>query len=164
MNELVVGDFLITPAAHQVDIVVKVTDPDGVEVVRKEREKEGKFAFTASKQGEFRVCFSNLAMSQRTVEFSFKTGVGAKDYTTVAKKDNLKPLEVELRRLEDMTGQLHQEMLEQQDRFGQMRRLSERTHSRLLFMSFMSLGILAVLYVIQTLYLRAFFRKKKLID
>jgi len=55
-------------------------------------------------------------MTQKTVTFSFKTGVNAKDYSSVAKKDNLKPLEVELRKLEDTTALIHEELLYMKER------------------------------------------------
>jgi hypothetical protein len=42
-----------------------------------------------------------IGLQQKSVEFQFKTGVQAKDYSSVAKKGNLKPIEVEVKRLED---------------------------------------------------------------
>ncbi len=60
-------------------------------------------------------------MNSKTIEFNFRTGVNAKDYSTVAKKGNLKPLEVELRRLEDLTASIHEEMLFLKEREQEMR-------------------------------------------
>ena len=54
----------------------------------------GKFAFTANDAGAHKVCFVNNGQLSRRVVFDFLTGVDAKDYTELAKKEHLQPLEV----------------------------------------------------------------------
>ena len=60
-------------------------------------------------------------MSQKTVTLNLKTGVNAKDYSAVAKKDNLKPLEIELRRLEDQVQAIHDDLQYMRGREENMR-------------------------------------------
>eukprot|EP01006_Ploeotia_vitrea_P019494 TRINITY_DN516_c0_g1_i1.p2 TRINITY_DN516_c0_g1~~TRINITY_DN516_c0_g1_i1.p2 ORF type:complete len:223 (+),score=106.75 TRINITY_DN516_c0_g1_i1:39-671(+) len=164
-NELIVGDFVVTPGSRtHNDVIVRVTGPSNQILYQKEGTAEGKFAFTTNEIGEYKVCFSNMAMSQKTIKFSFKTGVNAKDYTTVAKKDNLKPLEVELRRLEDTTAAIHEELLYMREREEVMRNTNESTHSRVLWFSVLSMVILVSLSTAQIFYLKSYFRKRKLID
>jgi hypothetical protein len=52
-----------------------------------------------------------LQIPSRTVLLTMKTGVEARDYAEVAKKENLKPLEIELRKIEDAAERLKNDML-----------------------------------------------------
>lgn len=54
----------------------------------------GKFAFTASDAGAHKVCFVNNGPVSRRIAFDFSSGVGARDYAEIAKKEHLQPLEV----------------------------------------------------------------------
>eukprot|EP00455_Lapot_gusevi_P008119 TRINITY_DN134_c0_g1_i2.p2 TRINITY_DN134_c0_g1~~TRINITY_DN134_c0_g1_i2.p2 ORF type:complete len:110 (-),score=38.83 TRINITY_DN134_c0_g1_i2:93-422(-) len=109
------------------------------------------------------MCFTNIGLSQKTVSFILKTGVNAKDYSAVAKKDNLKPLEVELRRLEDIVQSIHDDMLYLRSREEEMRNTNESTNARVLWFSLLSMMILVALGTWQILFLRRFFESKKLI-
>lgn len=52
-----------------------------------------------------------MQIPSRTVTLSMKSGVEAKDYEEVAKKENLKPLELELRKIEDAAAKIKDDML-----------------------------------------------------
>jgi hypothetical protein len=117
-GELLIGDFSISPADGRVSVAV--TDPLANTVYSKAVQSEGKFAHTASKPGEYRMCFHNSeGVSQKTIALTLSSG--GRDYKEMAKKDNLKPLELELKRLEDTIVQIHQEMKFLQQREVQMR-------------------------------------------
>jgi len=161
-NELIVGDYTVEPAAN--DVNTRVFNSLGAVLFEKNNANDGKFAFTTTVQAEYSLCFANTGGSVKTVSFSFKTGVNAKDYTSVAKKDNLKPLEVELRRLEDTTAQIHEEMLAMKERETAMRKTNETTNARVLWYSVFSMVTLLSLVAAQIFYLKSYFKKRKLID
>lgn len=117
---MVVGDFSSSPVGLS-ELTVRVTSPMQTTLFSKAACQDGKFAFTAPVQGEYTFCFENLGMSQKTIKFDLKTGVHAKDYSAVAKKDHLKPIEVELRRLEDMVQSVHEDMSYLRTREEEMR-------------------------------------------
>jgi len=91
-----------------------VTSPEGDVLYSKSDDAKGKFALTATEDGIHQMCFHNRGAFCKRVEsrrrcltgrccagpqprnivFSFKHGVDAKDYSGVAKKDHLEPLEV----------------------------------------------------------------------
>jgi hypothetical protein len=50
-----------------------------------------------------------------------KLGVEANDYTNLAEQEHLKPIEVELRRMEDVVQEIHQELLYMREREALMR-------------------------------------------
>jgi hypothetical protein len=119
-SEMVVGDFSSTPAGLS-ELNVRVTSPVQTTLFSKPSCSEGKFAFTTSAQGEYQFCYENLGLTQKQIKVDLKTGVHAKDYSSVAKKDHLKPIEVELRRLEDIVQSVHEDMNYLRSREEEMR-------------------------------------------
>jgi hypothetical protein len=108
-----------------------------------------------------------------------KHGVEAKNYEELAKAEKLKPLEVELRRLEDLSESIVQDFAYMRQREEEMRNtngkamnillnsyyhISESTNSRVLYLSIFSMLCLLGLATWQVLYLRRYFKAKKLID
>ena len=92
-----------------------VTDTTGHHLVNRENvEKDGKFAFTTDKYDVFEICFissvpSNVRGARHEVFLATKHGVEAKNYDGVGEAAKLKPLEVELKRLEDMSESIVQD-------------------------------------------------------
>ena len=72
----------------------QVTGPDGKTEFRDADSVTGKFSFTADDGGSHSVCLTNLSPHQRRVELMWAAGVGTIDYADMAKKEQLKPLEV----------------------------------------------------------------------
>ena len=87
----------------------------------------GKFAFTTEEYDNFEVCFSNgggqagLKVPPREVTLILKHGVEAKNYEETGKAEKLKPLEVELRRLEDLSESIVNDFSYMKQREEQMR-------------------------------------------
>jgi hypothetical protein len=143
-------------------VSVTVADTTGSSVYSKSVSDAGKFAHTASASGEYRMCFHNSeSPSLKTVSLSLSAG--GRDYAEMAKKDNLKPLEIELKRLEDAVGQIHQEMKFLQTREQQMRATNDSTASRVWWWSILSILVLLAVNGGQIFYLKSFFKAKKLI-
>ncbi|CAH0478303.1 unnamed protein product [Peronospora belbahrii] len=122
-----------------------------------------KFSFTANTGGNYAVCFRNNNDKSVRVLLDFKHGVEAKDYTEVAKREHLMPVEKELRKMEDAVDEIHREMLYMREREAMMRNTNESTNSRVLWFSFISILVLVGMGVWQVLYLKKFFKSKKLI-
>ncbi|KAG6576433.1 transmembrane emp24 domain-containing protein 10-like [Phytophthora cinnamomi] len=122
-----------------------------------------KFSFTADAGGNYAVCFVNSNDKPVRVMLDFKHGVEAKDYTEVAKREHLMPVEKELRKMEDTVDEIHREMLYMREREATMRNTNESTNSRVLWFSFFSIVVLLGMGVWQVMYLKKFFKSKKLI-
>jgi len=76
----------------------------------------------------------------------------------------LKPLEIELRRLEDLSDSIVNDFQYMKQREEEMRSTNESTNSRVLYFSVFSMLCLVGLATWQVLYLRKFFKSKKLIE
>jgi len=169
-NVVVTGEYEISEANTQ-RATISVTDTRGHTLFKREdfTEQKGRFAFTADEYDIFDICFvtklpQGLNGVQREVHLTMKHGVEAKNYEELAKAEKLKPLEVELRYLEDLSESIVQDFAYMRQREEDMRTTNESTNSRVLYLSVFSMVCLLCLAVWQVLYLRRYFKAKKLID
>ncbi|CAJ0589207.1 unnamed protein product [Cylicocyclus nassatus] len=170
-NIVVTGEYEISEAAGY-SASVHVTDTRGHTLYKREKfhETKGKFAFTTDEYDIFEICISNHAPAgtgqgqAREVSLKMKHGIEAKSYDDIAKAEKLKPLEVELRRLEDLSDQIVKDFAFMRQREEEMRNTNESTNSRVLYLSIFSMLCLLSLAAWQVMFLRNYFKQKKLID
>ncbi|KAF2363988.1 GOLD domain [Trinorchestia longiramus] len=165
---LVTGDYKIGNAVGQV-VDLKVTDGKGHILFSKDEADGGKFAFTTEDYDVFEICFiSRVQQGHRgivqEVTLDTKHGVEAKSYEALGEAAKLKPLEIELKRLEDLSESIVKDFVYMRQREEEMRDTNESTNSRVLYFSLFSLCCLVGLATWQVLYLRKFFKAKKLIE
>ncbi|XP_014319550.1 transmembrane emp24 domain-containing protein 10 isoform X2 [Myotis lucifugus] len=147
--------------------IVEITDSAGHILYSKEDATKGKFAFTTEDYDMFEVCFESKGtgrLPDQLVILDMKHGVEAKNYEEIAKVEKLKPLEVELRRLEDLSESIVNDFAYMKKREEEMRDTNESTNTRVLYFSIFSMFCLIGLATWQVFYLRRFFKAKKLIE
>ncbi|XP_042218400.1 transmembrane emp24 domain-containing protein bai-like isoform X1 [Homarus americanus] len=168
---LVSGEYEIQESPGQ-KVDIQVTDSKGHHLYVKEEAENGKFIFNTEDNDVYEVCFiSRVPPTQRGIqqEITIKTkhGVEAKTYEAqmfLGEAAKLKPLEIELKRLEDLSESIVQDFSYMRQREEEMRDTNESTNSRVLYLSLFSLCCLIGLATWQVLYLRKFFKAKKLIE
>jgi len=149
---------------------VEVVDPKGA-VVATETTGAGKFVFTtqARADGEYQACFSVKGagganqVSAGRVTLDWKTGVAAKDWGVIAKKEHMDEIAVEARKLSELVDEIHRDMIALVRRERAMRDLSEATNSRIKWLSLLCLTVCLGLGVSQIFYLKQFFKRKKIL-
>eukprot|EP01023_Acetabularia_acetabulum_P020266 TRINITY_DN2048_c0_g1_i1.p3 TRINITY_DN2048_c0_g1~~TRINITY_DN2048_c0_g1_i1.p3 ORF type:complete len:236 (-),score=46.28 TRINITY_DN2048_c0_g1_i1:180-887(-) len=168
-NVLVVGDYKAFDKNNYnlpVNIDAKVDNPKGFALYNQKNQDAGQFVFTTEMSGDYKACFSvktlNTAQNTR-IRLDWKTGVAAKDWDTIAKKENLNAMATELRKLEEIVKEIHTEMLELRKREEEMRAMNEATNSRVAYYSGLSVMICVGLAGWQLWYLKKFFQRKKLL-
>lgn len=165
-NVLVTGEYEIQDNGQRTDLIV--TDSRSHILYSKESATKGRFAFTTEEYDQFEVCFTSVSSGgvapEKEVFLSLKHGIEAKNYEDIAKAEQLKPLEVELRRLEDLSKSIVDDFAYMRAREEQMRDTNESTHSRVMYFSLFSMLCLLGLATWQVLYLRRYFKAKKLIE
>ncbi|KAL7208776.1 hypothetical protein ACSBR1_030498 [Camellia fascicularis] len=148
-------------------ISASVTSPFGNNLHRQENVTHGQFAFTTKEAGNYGACFwvdgNHQGGQDVPVSLEWRVGVNAKDWETVARKEKIEGVELELMKLEGAVQAIHQNLIYLKDREAEMREVSERTNSRVAWFSIMSLGVCIVVSGLQLWHLKSFFRKKKLI-
>lgn len=124
-----------------------------------------KFAHTSSIAGEYRTCFANNeGSSAKTISFVLRTGLNAnKDYASIAKQQSLKPIEVQLKKLEDTVTGIYSDMKYMKGREKDMRQINDSIGRRVTWMSVCSLIFLVSAKAAEIVYLRRYFHAKRLI-
>ncbi|MBA0625876.1 hypothetical protein Godav_003625 [Gossypium davidsonii] len=146
---------------------LQVTSPFGNNLHHNENATHGQFAFTTSESGNYLACFwkdgSHQKDSELTLGVDWKTGIAAKDWESVAKKEKIEGVELVLRRLQGIVETIRGNLIYLRDREADMREVSEATNARVAWFSIMSLGVCIAVSVLQIWYLKRYFVKKKLI-
>lgn len=139
-------------------------------------------AFTSLADTAFDVCFENtltgrgtlqrhlktelsLTMSEastpnpsRFVELDIDIGADARDWSAIQASEKLKPVETELRRIEETVNEIVQEMEYLRLREQKLRDTNESTNERVKWFALGTMGMLVGLGAWQVVYLRAYFR------
>jgi len=168
-HQLIVMEFEITDVpGQQIDYVVR--DSKGGILSQKEKVAgQAKCTFTSEVYDTYEVCLVSrvppeLRKSVQEISLVTKKGVEARSYDGIGEAGKLKPLEVDLKRLEDLSDSIVQDFASMRKREEEMRSTNESTTSRVLFFSIFSMCCLLGLATWQVLYLRRFFKAKKLIE
>ncbi|KAG4194262.1 Transmembrane emp24 domain-containing 10 [Gossypium arboreum] len=169
-NVVVLGDYYVIDENnpdHIPTISARVTSPFGNNLHHNENATHGQFAFTTSESGNYLACFwkdgSFQKDSELTLGVDWKTGIAAKDWESVAKKEKIEGVELVLRRLQGIVETIRGNLIYLRDREADMREVSEATNARVAWFSIMSLGVCIAVSVLQIWYLKRYFVKKKLI-
>ncbi|MBA0743163.1 hypothetical protein Gogos_005877 [Gossypium gossypioides] len=168
-NVVVLADYVVVSVedGQTATIAVKVTSPYGNNLHHRENVTYGRFAFTTEEAGNYLACFwsdnRTRGSGEVVVNIDWKTGIAAKDWESVARKEKLQGVELELRKLEGAVEAIHENLLYLKSREAEMRSTSETTNGRVAWFSIMSLGICIAVSGLQVWYLKRFFQKKKLI-
>ncbi|TGZ59198.1 hypothetical protein CRM22_009222 [Opisthorchis felineus] len=156
------------PDTHQLDILIQ--DAEGHMLYMRENIAKGTFAFSTENFQLFEVCVRSRPMpgatnlADREFFLEIKQGAEAKNFDLLAKAEKLKPMEMELKRLEALTDEIVRDFTTMHTKSSAMRSTNESTHTRVLYLSVLSMLILVSFAVWQVLYLRRYFKSKKLIE
>ncbi|KAJ8526404.1 hypothetical protein K7X08_028881 [Anisodus acutangulus] len=167
-NVVVLADYIIISDDHvhpTPTISARVTSPYGNTLHHKENITHNQFAFTTTEAGNYLACFwaDNPGSGSLSVNIEWKTGIAAKDWESVTRKEKIEGVELELRKLEGAVEAIHKNLIYLKSRESEMRSASETTNARVAWFSIMSLGVCILASVLQILYLKQYFQKKKLI-
>ncbi|XAR62790.1 hypothetical protein NMG60_11017669 [Bertholletia excelsa] len=171
-NVVVLADYVVINDAsyepHAVSTIsAKVTSPYGNNLHHQENVTHSQFAFTTSESGNYLACFwvggNHHEGAGVTLSLEWRIGIAAKDWETVARKEKIEGVELELRKLEGAVESIHENLIYLKNREAEMREVSETTNSRVARFSIMSLGVCVVVSVLQLWYLKRYFHKRKLI-
>ncbi|XP_042381876.1 transmembrane emp24 domain-containing protein p24delta3-like [Zingiber officinale] len=169
-NVVVLADYAVVREGDHADnlttLAVKVTSPYGYTLHEKGQVTTGQFAFTTTEAGNYLACFwidSSDKGIGASVNLDWKIGIAAKDWNSVAKKENIEGVELELTKLEAAVHAIHDNLLYLRFREAEMRTVSEKTNSRVAWLSILSLGVCISVSILQLWHLKGYFQKKKLI-
>lgn len=125
-------------------------------------------AFTSHVSAAFDVCFENVAAHRgrqlyREIELDIEAGAAARDWNAIQAAEKLKPTELELRRIEEVTDELVDELNYLKRREERLRDTNESTNDRVKNFSVCAIFLLIGLGAWQLNYLRNYFRSKHIL-
>ncbi|XP_076947476.1 transmembrane emp24 domain-containing protein p24delta3-like [Bidens hawaiensis] len=166
-NAVVVGEYNVVIFEGLVlrnpTVSISVRSPHGNLIYHKENVTEDEFAFTSTESGSYVTCFlpDNPDTGEKiAVNINWKIGAAAKDWDSVAKKEKIEGVELELRKLEGHVEAIRDNLVYRKSREANMREVSETTNSRVAWYSISSLGICILASSAQLWYLTRFFQRR----
>lgn len=145
------------------DIQLRVYNPVNDLIFSKSGVSSSKFAIPVSNGGEHQFCFTNTGNMDKTIMIEVESSMNKKQLEDIAKKEHLKPLEIELRNIETMVNEFLKNLDYMKTREEAMRDTNESTNARVMWMSVLSMITLVGLGIWQLVFLKNFFVSKKLI-
>jgi hypothetical protein len=94
----------------------------------------------------------------RHIELDIDIGADARDWSAIQAAEKLKPVETDLRRVEELVTEIVNEMEYLRAREQKLRDTNESTNERVKWFAFGTMGMLVGLGAWQVVYLRAYFR------
>lgn len=132
--------------------------------------KDVRVSFTTHEAAAVDICLSNFLdrSAQRTylsrhVELDVESGAAARDWNILQTAEKLRPVEVELKKIEEMAREIAVELQYLKAREERMRDTNESTNSRVKWFSTLIIMSLVGLGVWQIQYLRHYFKVKHII-
>ena len=121
------------------------------------------FSFTTQYNGFYEVCAKNRGKNKNEVTLLIKSGVSANDYSSVAKSKDLEPIDFELDKLlekQSILNHLNKVSQEKQNQFGV---IYKSISKRIIFYSLLMVAGMILIGIIETLYLKRFMERRKII-
>lgn len=118
-----------------------------------------KESFTTYVGGYYQCCIKNIHTEENEVIFDLKFGVAAKDYSEVAKTKDLKPMELNLLKLEEKSKEIYHLMSFAASHEQIFENQYDTISSKVAFFSIILVLVMIVVGVFQTFYL-----KQKVLD
>jgi hypothetical protein len=100
----------------------------------------------------------SIVNPSRPIELDVDIGADARDWNSIQSQEKLKPVETDLRRIEEMVADIVTEMEYLRAREQRLRDTNESTNERVKWFAFGTMGMLVGLGAWQVVYLRAYFR------
>ena len=167
---MISAKYAVAPNPN-LQLFIKIEDPNMSVIWTDNAATKGNLALTTLMGGHYTICFLDIrtgtaqhdSESKRRVTFDLRTGLDAKDYGDIAKKEHLEPLQLEFRKMEDLMDQLNQQLQHLRNRDFEARDTSESTNSRVIWLSAISTGLLVTLGVVQIYAFYAYLKHKKVL-
>ncbi|PCH35096.1 hypothetical protein WOLCODRAFT_139738 [Wolfiporia cocos MD-104 SS10] len=175
---LVIVTANVGPGDHQrIDIEILDSGPNkNVYLSKKNISGEKRFAVTAHSEEDVGVCFRNYIEPStqggpveakprsRVIDLDIDIGADAVDYNAIANQESLSGLETEMRKLEGVVKEIVEEMDYLKTREERFQSTNMSTNIRVQNFAWFTIFSLIGLGLWQIFHLRAFFKRKYLID
>ena len=122
-----------------------------------------KYPFTTYQQGYYEICIYNYDIKATYIYYNLKYGVAAKDYSSIARTKDLKPIDIEIEKLVEKISTLNNKstFIRQMEKLTQT--MLDSISNKLFNYGIMMIIIMIIIGVLETFYLKKFLQKRKII-
>ena len=121
------------------------------------------FSLTAPNSGFYSVCAKNLGKFIGEIKLTIKSGVSANDFSSVPKSKDLEPIDYEIEKLLQKRSTLNHYHKVSQEKQNQFTFIYKTISNKIIFYSLLMIAGMILIGVIETLYLKRFMEKRKII-
>ena len=121
------------------------------------------FSFISEKDGYYDFCILNENDFNISYTFILKTGIAARDYSSLAKTRDLKPSEIELEKINDRKKNIEHFAHSSDRHQRRFERRIERLTSKIITCSLIIMGVMIIIGGVETFYLKKFMERRKII-
>ena len=125
--------------------------------------KDYKFPFITDKTGDYELCITNYDHILIEVNFSLKYGIGAKDFSSISKKKDLKPIEFIVENLEDKARDISKIITFEHNKYKWIENLLDELSNKIIIFSFCIISCMVFVSILEMIFLKKFMKKRKLI-
>ena len=122
-----------------------------------------KYPFTTYQQGYYEICILNYDIKPTYINYNLKYGVAAKDYSSIARTKDLKPIDVEIEKLVEKTSTLNNKsnFIREMEKLTQI--MLDSVSNKLFYYGIVMIIVMIVIGFLETFYLKKFLQKRKII-
>ena len=154
--------FILEVTSDKKDILTTIKAPNG-HIIFYNKNFTNIESLTTKYNGYYNFCMKNQGNVITEVNVVIKSGIGANDYSSIAKSKDLEPIDYELDKIlrgESLLNHFNQISKEKQEMFGF---LYKSISNKIIFYSILMMIGMILIGIIETLYLKKFMEKRKII-
>ena len=144
------------------DMQLEVKSPDG-KILFHNVNNTSLFSLNTAVNGFYSICTKNLGRFSGEINLSIKSGVSANDFSSVAKSKDLEPIDYELDQMLKRQSMLNHFTKISQEKQNQFSVIYKNISSKIIFYSLLMIAGMIVIGVVETLYLKRFMERRKII-
>ena len=144
------------------DCQMDIYEPDGDSLYTNSSQIH-QFSFISEKDGYYDFCILNENDFNISYTFILKTGIAARDYSSLAKTRDLKPSEIELEKINDRKKNIEHFAHSSDRHQRRFERRIERLTSKIITCSLIIMGVMIIIGGVETFYLKKFMERRKII-
>ena len=144
------------------DILTQIRSPNG-RIIYHNTNSTSIYSFTTQNDGYYNFCMKNLGDTTTEINLVIKSGIGANDYSSVAKSKDLEPIDFELDKIlekESLFNHFNRISQEKQELFGF---LYKSISNKIIFYSILLIIGMVLIGIVEMLYLKRFMERRKII-
>ena len=119
--------------------------------------------FTTERTGDYELCIMNYDHILIELNFSLKYGLGAKDYSSIARKKDLKPTELIVEKMEDRARDIVKILSFERNKYIRTDKILNELCIKIMAYSILIVICMVSVGVLEIIYLKKFMKKRKVI-